>query len=126
MRRREPQPRGPTAGGTLITLALDAAVHPALLNSTSCRIGGSGDGLPFVHSRPVLAQLSPTTQIADAKPEYEHRAGRISIYVPRANGPPKCVAERTEKDGWTINAEALKAVSDVEPAVLLEAAAKAA
>lgn len=57
--------RGPTSGLTLVTLALDQALHPDLLNSTSCRFGGAGDDLPFVHSRPVLARLSPTAQIAD-------------------------------------------------------------
>jgi hypothetical protein len=57
--------RGPSAGGTLITLALSAAVHQSLLNATSCRVGGLGDHLPYVHSRPVLARLSSTAQIAD-------------------------------------------------------------
>ena len=68
--------RGPSQGGTLLTLALDATVHPSLLNSTSCRIGGSGDHLPFVHSRAVTARLSPTEQIAN---------GVLQCAVPPAN-----------------------------------------
>ena len=57
--------RGPTGGGTLITLALDATVHPAMLPSASCRVGATGVQLPLVHSRPVDAQLSAATQISD-------------------------------------------------------------
>ena len=57
--------RGPSAGGTVVTLELDAAVDESLLNATSCRIGGRGRDLPYVHSRPTIAALAPATQIAD-------------------------------------------------------------
>ena len=55
--------RGPVAGGTVLTLVVEP-LHAELLNSTSCRIGSHGSKLPWIHSRPVLAQLSPTTHIA--------------------------------------------------------------
>ena len=55
--------RGPAAGGTVLTLVVEP-LHARLLNSTSCRVGGDGAGLPDVHSRPVRAVLSPAAAIA--------------------------------------------------------------
>lgn len=55
--------RGPASGGTTLTLVV-TQLHEAMLNSTSCRVGGPGHALPFVHSRPVKAFMARVVAIA--------------------------------------------------------------